>query len=55
MKYQGNLKVGCGQSLVPGLLSRNKALLIAAKHYGDTDIKVFLSFPFLLDFFTLSH
>ena len=43
------------QSLVPSLPSRNKTLVIAAKRYGETDIKVFWSFPFLLDFFTLPH
>ena len=47
-KYQGNLKVGWRQSVVPSLLSKIKIFVIAAKHYGETDIEIFLSFPFLL-------
>ena len=33
----------------------NNTLAIAAKHYRETGIKDFLSFPFLLDVFTFSH
>ena len=49
-KYQGNLKLGQRQSLVP----RNKALVRAAKNYAEADIKIFWSCPVLLDFFILS-
>ena len=35
---------------MPSVPSRNKTLVIAVKHYGETDI-VFWSFPILLDFF----
>ena len=54
-KYQQHLKIGWRQSLVPSLPSRNKTLVIAAKHYEETDIKMFLYFPFLRDFFTVPH
>ena len=35
------------------LSSRNKTLAIAANSYGETDIKFFCSFLFLLDLLTL--
>ena len=35
------------------LPSRNKTLVIAANNCGETDIKVFWSFLFMLDFFTV--
>ena len=40
---------------MPSLPSRNKTLVIAAKIHTETDIKVYWSFPNLLDFLTLSH
>ena len=40
---------------MPNLPFRYKTLVITAKHYGETDIKHFLSFPLLLHFFTLNH
>ena len=38
--------------LVLSLPSRKKTLAMADKHYGGTAMKIVLSFPFLLDFFT---
>ena len=52
-KHQGNLNVSLRQSLVLSLSSRNKTLAIASNNYGETDIKVFCSFLFLLDLLTL--
>ena len=51
-KYHGSRKVRWRQSLSASLLSRIKALAIAAKHCRETDIKVFFIPPILLDFFT---
>lgn len=39
---------------MPNLPPRNKTLVIAAKFYGETDIKAFWSFPFLFGI-SLSH
>ena len=43
------------QSLVPSLPSKYKNLVKAAENFVETDIKVFGSFSFLLDFCNLSH
>ena len=40
---------------MPSLASRINTFVITANHYKETDMKAFLSFPFLLDFFTLAH
>ena len=39
----------------PCLPSTNKKMVIATKNYAEADIKVFLSCPILLNFFTLFH
>ena len=52
--FQENTKVGWRQSIVHSHISRNQTLVIRAKIYAETDIKVVWSFPILLDFFTLS-
>ena len=49
-----NLKFIRRQSAVSSLPFKNKALVIATKNYGETDMKTFRSFPFLLDI-PLSH
>ena len=55
-KYQEKLKVGLKQSLVLSLPSKNNTLVtVGAKITEKTDVKDFLHFPFLLDFFALSY
>ena len=54
-KYLRNLKVRWRQCLVTSIPSRNNTLVIVAKHFGETNVKNVLEFPFFVDFFTLSH
>ena len=51
-KFQEILEIGWRHNLVPSLPFRNETFAIAAKNYGNSDIRVFLCCLILLIIFT---